>query len=85
MTYSLWIYSTFYHSLALIFEIRVAELVCFFQKFRKQQVAIVCAESHVNSKHWDEEKHLDQAGRSELLMGQSATQHEGKFPSWQTF
>jgi len=45
----------------------------FFQKLRKQQVAILCPESRVNSKHWHEEKYLDQTRRSELLMGQTAT------------
>lgn len=55
------------------FKIRVAKLVYFFQKFRRQEVAIVCPESRVNSKHWHKEKCLNQAGRSKLSMGQTAT------------
>lgn len=46
-------------------------------------MAIVCSKFHVNSKHWHEEKHPNQAGRGKLFTGQTATQQEGKFPIWQ--
>lgn len=46
-------------------------------------MAIICSKFHVNSKHWHEEKHPNQAGRGKLFTGQTATQQEGKFPIWQ--